>query len=210
MPPKAIIFDIGRVIVRVNLNRLLEPLASLMPPRSGLESSKKLSPQQIWQAIESDPHWQDWQEGRMSPEQWCDHLTGRLGVRMGFADFRNAWNRALDPDLILDDSLFETLGKRYKLALLSNTDPLHSAHMESHFPFVRHFPVRIYSWRIGAAKPSATIYRTGLDSLNVAPAEALYIDDIAEFAAAARGLGMDSIQFASPAQLLEEFSRRGL
>jgi HAD superfamily hydrolase (TIGR01509 family) len=210
VPPRVIIFDIGRVIVRVNLNRLFEPLAALLPLSSGAPRSPKLSPQEIWSAIQADPRWLDWQEGRMTPHQWHEHLAGRLRVRIGFAEFCHAWNRALDPDLILGEELFETLGKRYRLGLLSNTDPLHSAHLESRFPFVRHFPTRVYSCAIGASKPSPVIFRAALDALGISPGEGLYIDDIPEYAQAARQVGLNAIRFEGSAQLLEEFHCRGL
>lgn len=197
VPIKAVIFDIGRVIVRVNLNRLAEPLAALVPSGAGAHAAEKLSPQQVWSAIESDSRWGDWQEGRMTPRQWHEHLTGRLRVTIGYAEFCEAWNRALDPETILEEALFDKLSQRYRLAVLSNTDPLHSAHLESHFAFMKHFPVRIYSCAVGASKPSPAIYAAALDALGVHPAEALYIDDIAEYAAAARQLGLDAIRFES-------------
>jgi HAD superfamily hydrolase (TIGR01509 family) len=207
---KAVIFDIGRVIVRVNLSRLAEPLAALVPSVASTQASEKLSAQQVWSAIESDSRWADWQEGRMTPHQWYEHLAGRLRVTIGYAKFCEAWNRSLDPEPILEETLFEKLGKRYRLALLSNTDPLHSAHLEDHFAFMKHFPVRVYSWRIGASKPSPAIYAAVLDALAISPAEALYIDDIAEYAAAAQQLGLDVIRFESSPQLLAQLSERGL
>jgi glucose-1-phosphatase len=211
-PTKAIIFDIGRVIVRVNLNRLLEPLAALLPAGvvAGAHASEKLSPQQVWSAIESDRRWPDWQEGRMTAPQWHEHITARLKVTISYAEFCEAWNRALDPQPILEEALFENLGKHYWLALLSNTDPLHSAHMESYFSFMKHFPVRIYSCRVGASKPSPAIYAAALDALGILPSEALYIDDIPEYATAAQQLGLDAIRFESRPQLLEQLSSRGL
>jgi HAD superfamily hydrolase (TIGR01509 family) len=210
VPTRAIIFDIGRVIVRVNLSRLLEPLAALVPAGAGARKAEKLSPQQIWSAIESDSRWADWQEGRMTPRGWHEHLTGRLRVTIGFGEFCDAWNRALDPEPIIEEALFEDLAKRHRLALLSNTDPLHSGHLENHFAFMKHFTVRIYSCGVGASKPSPTIYAAALDALSVPAAEALYVDDIAEYAEAARQLGLDAIRFESPAQLREQLSRRGL
>jgi glucose-1-phosphatase len=209
-PTRAIIFDIGRVIVRVNLSRPLEPLAALVPAGAGARESEKLSPQQIWSTIESDSRWADWQEGRMTPREWHEHLTGRLRVTIGFPEFREAWNRALDPEPILEEAMFADLAKRYRLALLSNTDPLHSGHLESHFAFMKHFPVRIYSCGVGASKPSPAIYAAALDALHVPAAEALYVDDIAEYAEAARQLGLDAIRFENPAQLVEQLSKRGV
>jgi HAD superfamily hydrolase (TIGR01509 family) len=75
---------------------------------------------------------------------------------------------------------------------------------------VRHFPVRIYSNQVGASKPSPAIYEAALAALGTRPSEALYIDDIVEFAEAARRLGLDAIRFENPEQLADEFLKPGL
>ncbi len=207
--PKAVIFDVGRVIVRLNLHRALEPLARAQTaPRT--RATAKLVPEQLWAAIQADPRWQDWQEGRITPLEWHQYLTARLGMSLAFEEFCAAWNRALDPDTILEEGLFARLGAQYRLALLSNTDPLHAACLDRQFLFGRHFSARIYSCCIGASKPSPAIYQAALDALGITAPEALYIDDIAEYAEAARQLGLDAIRFENPAQLLGELSRRGL
>lgn len=200
--PKAVIFDIGRVIVRLQPERTLDPLAA--------RSARGLSPEQLWSAIQGDPHWIDWQEGRMQPREWHRHLTQQLDMALGFQEFCSAWNRALHPETILNESLFTRLAARCRLAVLSNTDPLHSAALEAQFTFLRHFPVRIYSCRIGASKPAPAIYQAALRAVGVPAAEALYIDDIAEYVQAARQMGLDAIRFENPAQLSQELSRRGL
>lgn len=207
--PKAIVFDIGRVIVRVNLQRIA-PIAAALKSAGQGGANVQPAPEQIWRAIQSLPRWNDWQEGRLTAEQWHTEITGHLGIRVGFAEFCAGWNTALDPETILSDDLFAELGAHYRLGLLSNTDPLHVEHMEKHFSFMRHFPVRIYSCRVGASKPNPAIYEEALRGLSVAAAEALYIDDIPEFAAAARQLGMDAIQFENAAQLKRELELRGI
>jgi FMN phosphatase YigB (HAD superfamily) len=203
--PKAVIFDIGRVIVRVNIERMVEPLAAVRGA-----TAKLPSPDQLWIALQADPRWDDWQEGRMDPHEWHEHLTRRWDLSLGFQEFCAAWNCVLDPQPILDEGLFAKLATRCRLGLLSNTDPLHSALLEAQFSFMRHFPARIYSCRVGASKPSQAIYRAALDAVGVQAAEAVYIDDIAEYAEAARQLGLDAIRFENPAQLTSELSRRGL
>ena len=82
---RAIIFDIGRVLIRVDISRAMEGLASSLP----------LSPEEVWSAIEKDPHWLDWQEGRISPLDWHLHLTRRLGASLTFEQFIEVWYRAL-------------------------------------------------------------------------------------------------------------------
>ena len=197
---RAVIFDIGRVLIRVNVSRAMD----------GLATGISLSPQEVWSAIERDPHWLDWQEGRISPRDWHLNLNKRLGASLTFEQFSEIWNRALDPDPIHADSFLESLSKNYRLALLSNTDPLHMAHAEGTFPFFRFFPHRIYSFRVGASKPDPLIYREALKACKVHAREAVYIDDIAAYAEAAQRLGMTGIVFQSPEQLQADLRPLGI
>lgn len=205
---KAVIFDIGRVIVRLNLNRAFAPIAAGI--RDNGVSAQRLSPEEVWKTICQDERWPDWQEGRLSPHEWHEHLMGRLKLSLTYAQFREAWNLVLDPQTILSDDLFAQLSGRCRLALLSNTDPLHVEALEERFTFSRHFPVRIYSCSVGASKPSAAIYRAALEQLGVSASETVYVDDIQEFVDAARGLGMDAIRFQSRAGLEDQLRRRDL
>ena len=207
--PKAVIFDIGRVIVRLDLRRALAPIAAAMQGH-GNQSVKRLSPEEIWELIRADQHWHAWQEGRISSVEWHQHLMRRLNLSLSYEQFRDAWNRVLDPELILGETLFLHLGCRCQLALLSNTDPIHAECLEQRFTFGRHFPVRIYSCEVGASKPSPVIYQAALKSLRVAAHDTLYIDDIQEFVDAARELSMDAIHFESRDRLELELRRRRL
>jgi FMN phosphatase YigB (HAD superfamily) len=209
--PKAVIFDIGRVIVKLNPGRAFMAVASAI--LEGKEEGKKtssLSAEQFWKLIHADERWHDWQEGRLSPTEWHEHLMRRLELSLGYSEFCEAWNLALEPEPILGEDLFARLASRCRLALLSNTDPLHVQALESRFTFGRHFPVRIYSCRVGASKPSPAIYRAALDELGISASQAMYIDDIQEFADAAKQVGMDAICFRSREQLEAELDRRGL
>lgn len=209
-PPEAVVFDIGRVIVRLDLQRAFTAFSLGVSTSKSLDSSQVPTPQQIWTTIQTDRRFFDWQEGRITPQRWYEHITRQLGVTVAFEEFCVAWNSMLDPQAILPDNLFAQLATRYRLGLLSNTDPIHAAHLEACYSFVEHFPVRIYSHEVGASKPSPVIYQAALTALDVTPAEALYIDDVAEYAEAARQLGFDAIQFETPQQLGGELSRRGL
>ena len=203
MPPqklRAIIFDIGRVLVRVDVARAMQALAS----------GTSLSPAELWSAIEKDPRWPDWQEGRISPQDWYLHLNQRLGAKLTFEQFAEVWNRALDPVPIQQDSFIEGLSKHYRLALLSNTDPIHVSHMEGKYSFFNFFPVRIYSCAVRASKPNPFVYQEALRALKVRANEALYIDDIAAYVEAAQRLGMGGIQFQSPAQLAFDLKSLGV
>jgi putative hydrolase of the HAD superfamily len=199
---RAIIFDIGRVLVRVDIRKAKIGLADGLP----------LSPEELWSAIENDPRWSDWQEGRMTARDWHLNLSKRLGISLDFETFTNVWNSALDPVPIHSNQLFEALSKRYRLGLLSNTDPIHVARLESTYDFFRYFPkpIRIYSCVVGASKPDPLIFREALKACHVRAEEALYIDDIAAYAEAARHLGMRGIQYQSPDQLRQQLDALGI
>lgn len=197
---RAIIFDIGRVLVRVDVARAMQ----------GLASGTSLTPSELWSAIEKDPRWPDWQEGRIKPRDWYHHLANRLGGGLTFEQFTEVWNRALDPVPIHEDSLFKSLSPRYRLALLSNTDPIHVRHLEATYSFFTYFPSRIYSCAVGASKPAPLIYREALRAVKARAEEALYIDDIAAYVEAAQRLGMKAIQFQSPAQLASALKSFGV
>jgi glucose-1-phosphatase len=197
---RAIIFDIGRVLIRVDISRAM----------AGLASGLALTPEETWSAIEKDPRWLDWQEGRMSPRDWHLHLSKRLGGSLTFEQFTEIWNRALAPEPIQSELFLERLSKSYRLALLSNTDPIHMSQEEKRFPFFRFFPIRIYSFRVGASKPHPLIYREALRACQVRAGEAIYIDDVAAYVQAAQRLGMAGVVFQSPEQLQTDLRSLGV
>lgn len=197
---RAIIFDIGRVLIHVNVAHAA----------GGLAEGLALSPREIWSALEKDPLWKDWQEGRISPRDWHLHVSKRLGSTLNFEQFVEVWNRALEPQPIHKDEFLEKLARRYRLAVLSNTDPLHVAHMETTYGFLRLFPARIYSCRVGASKPDPIIYKEALEACKVRAQEAVYVDDIPSYAQAAGRLGMRGIVFETPERLLDSFGGLGI
>jgi len=199
---RAIIFDIGRVLVRVDIRKA----------QVGLTKGNGLTPEELWSAIEKDPRWPDWQEGRMSARDWHENLCSRLGVTLGFDEFTKVWNSALDPQPIHPDSLFEQLSKSFRLGLLSNTDPIHVSHLETTYSFFKYFPktVRVYSCSVGASKPNPLIFREALRACKVKADEAVYIDDIAAFADAASALGCAGIQFRGAEELRRELASMGI
>jgi putative hydrolase of the HAD superfamily len=194
VPPRklrAIIFDIGRVLIGLDVVRAVNSLGANLA----------LSPGEVWTALERDPRWVDWQEGRMSPHDWHLHVTKRLGSPLNFTEFTQAWNLAMQPEPLHDSALFAKLGKRYRLGLLSNTDPIHVAHMEARYDFFQYFPARTYSCVLGASKPSPLIFREALRASGVKAGEAVFIDDIAAYVEAAQRLGLAGIHFQGAEQM---------
>jgi putative hydrolase of the HAD superfamily len=196
-----LIFDVGRVIVGVNVARAMTTLGA----------GTRLPAEQVWAAIEADPRLREFQEGRLTPQDWHRHLAQRFGLELSFEQFCHAWNSALDPEPILSEDLFAGLAKRFRLVLLSNTDPIHVAHIETNFRFPRYFHGRVYS--CGAArvsKPDPAIYKQAIREAAVRPEAILYVDDAPACVEAGRRAGLETILFRGAEGLLTELRQRGI
>jgi glucose-1-phosphatase len=218
---EAIIFDIGRVIVRLEPRRALAILAQSAgtAAKSALQSDSHsaagiadaaATADKMWAAVQADPMWHDWQEGRVTAAEWHQNICRRFGLNISFEDFCRAWNNVIAPDLILPERLFRQLAKRVRLVLLSNTDVIHVDHMESAFTFTRHFHAKIYSCEVGASKPGRAIFQAALKAAGTPASRSLFIDDVQAYVLAARRYGLQAIQFRNRPQLEAELRRRKL
>jgi len=70
-----------------------------------------------------------------------------------------------------------------------------------------HFDAFFESSVLGLQKPDPRIYEHACEALAIAPAEAVFLDDIGRNLKAARRLGMTTIRVVSPHQALEELEQ---
>jgi epoxide hydrolase-like predicted phosphatase len=70
------------------------------------------------------------------------------------------------------------------------------------------FDVLVFSGEEGLQKPDPEIYRRALARLEVAPGEAIFVDDVLANVDGARAVGMAGIQFLSSAQVRAELGAR--
>jgi putative hydrolase of the HAD superfamily len=86
------------------------------------------------------------------------------------------------------------------LALLSNA-PHPQADAMDRSSWASLFSHRLYSCRLGIAKPELSIFKQALDIIGAAPDETLFIDDKTSNTQAAGRLGLRTLVFSSPAAL---------
>jgi 2-haloacid dehalogenase len=78
------------------------------------------------------------------------------------------------------------------------------------FAFLEWFRGVLVSGEVGLVKPDPRIYRLLCERFAIAPATAIYIDDVAHNAAAATALGMHGIHFTAPVSLRRELVELGV
>jgi putative hydrolase of the HAD superfamily len=108
-------------------------------------------------------------------------------------------------DLHLLDFM-RTLRKQVKVGLISNAwSGMRAWIISKKFEDV--FDAMTISAEVGVAKPDARIYRKALETLDVAPAGSVFLDDFPENVAGARAVGMQAIRFRQVDQALAELKR---
>ena len=141
------------------------------------------------------------------------HESGRLSDREFYEAFCAATGRRPDYDALATaaSEIFELnrpvlplvaqLGQAgYRMGILSNTCSLHWEYCRRRYRIVaEQFDVYALSYRIGAVKPEAAIFRAAADLAGVRPEEIFFVDDMAEHVAGARAAGFDAVQFTTAA-----------
>jgi len=135
--------------------------------------------------------------------------AGRAGIPLRTEDIQPIWTAMLQP-MPYASTLISQLEKNHPLAILSDTDPLHVAYMESHFDFFKHFAVKSYSYSVGAVKPSPIMYRAVVDALGAAPSRCLFFDDREKNIAGAREAGLGAYLARSERDILDALAREHL
>lgn len=192
---KAIIFDLGKVIIDISFDRTREYWADA----SGLTFAD------VKERFLLDEVHDRFERNQISEAEFRDHVREQLGVSLSDEIINAGWN-----DLLLNiydgvEELLSTLSKEYRLVILSNTNIIHErAWMQSAASALQYFEKIFCSNHIGARKPEPAAYQAVLDYLALPASETLFLDDRIENIEAARKMGIHAIQVFSTAQMKED------
>jgi putative hydrolase of the HAD superfamily len=182
---KALIFDLGRVLVNVDYEVGYSRMAAL----SGLnreEIRDRLQSSRLAYAFES---------GLMPSREFAARVSELLGVSPSFEEFAEIWYSVFHEGPIIPEEFIARLHERYRLVLLSNTNALHYEMLEQRLPVLKHFDDYTLSYILGAQKPAQAIYRDAIVKAGCEPGECFYTDDIGEYIDGARAAGIQAAQF---------------
>lgn len=194
MPIRAVIFDIGDVLLTRREDPIEKWNAFLGLPRGGIYTmfaqsglshadTDYLSEEEVWTRVQ--------QVLGLDKE----HLeTFIFDLFSGYE-----CNQAMI-------QLLKDLRSRYKTATLSNQWPGAREHFNRQYGLAEAIMVEtmIYSGEVGMHKPQAGIYQLACQRLSVHPEEALFLDDREDWVEQARQLGMHGIVFRETAQAIAD------
>jgi len=196
-PIKAIIFDLGRVLVQVDFSRgLLRRFAA----------ENEHSDRQILDQAFRDPMFKKFSRGRLDAETFHRRLMERFALPVSFTEFKKMWCDIFSPMEGMEN-LVEQVKARYPIGLLSDIDPLHWQFLTENYPILHHFKNPILSYKIGALKPSPKCYRSAATAVRQPPRFCLFIDDRPINIIGAKRSGMHTIHFKNPIDLSKRLEK---
>ncbi len=198
--PSAIIFDLGRVLVDIDLSRGFFRL---------LTGKTDASSDEVMHSLCQDPIFAAFCKGQLTPEAFHAEVCGKTGVDLSFEAFAAEWCNIFSMNNTIREVLTEALATA-RVAILSDTDPLHWHHLCNAFPLLSEVRTAILSYELGLMKPAPEIYLIAARRLQVEPENCFYTDDLQVNVDGALRVGMDALLYRSPELLREALCLRGL
>jgi len=186
---KAIVFDMGGVIVRLNMNRCIGNFKEL----AGFEDIEEYLDKFHQKGFISDL-----EEGKTQPEDFYRECLkhSRPGTTVETAHY--CFCSLLDGLEADSLELIRSLRGRYDLYVLSNNNPISRGYfremmkkegLETEEVFTKEF----YSYELKMLKPSREIYERVIEGVGRKPEEILFIDDARDNIEAASALGITTL-----------------
>lgn len=186
--PKAIIFDLGNVLLPINLDKTY----------AAFSAYSSLSKQEIGSIIIDNQLWVPYESGKQSDIEFREFLRSRLDLTISDLEFDEAFSALL---LDFQEGVYEwiaSLQSTYHLILLSNTSSIHAERFtkvslgptgENLFSLFHHV---YYSYEMGLVKPDQAIYHRVLTEQGFSPSQILFFDDNLANINSAKSIGIDS------------------
>jgi len=198
--PKAVVFDLGKVLVDFDY---------LIAGRR-IAARGKLTLLEIGVYIARSPLFVEYESGRVTTQQFYEEIRGVTGFRVDLTEFSNCFAdifTEIQPMVRLQAELQQRGMSAYAF---SNTNELAAEHIRRSFPFYSKFDGCILSFEHRAMKPDARLYEVVERQSGRREAEILYLDDRPENIAAGAARGWQVILHESPEKSRAAIQKLGL
>jgi putative hydrolase of the HAD superfamily len=176
--PELLLFDLGGVLVDFSGPR---DIAAFMRAPA--------TPADILSRWATCPHTKEYQVGKISAEVWADRFVRDWDLDLApdkfLAEFCS-WSKGFFPGA---KELLSTLRRRYRLAVLSNSNALHWKRNEE-LGIFQEFEFAVGSHEIGLCKPDPAAFQAVLEKAKVPPAAVVFFDDLPANVAGAKTCGI--------------------
>lgn len=189
--PKALLFDLGGVIIHLNMQKTYDALAHL-----GINETNKVALQDTFL---------DYEIGKISTGLFLQRIQAKANPGTSITMIQEAWNAMLLTIPEETYAILKELKKHFPLYLLSNTNELHiqaifnePKHNASVKRFEELFETCFYSHEIGLRKPNADCYQFVLARIGLEAEEIVFMEDTKINLEGAEKCGIPCIEMKEP------------
>lgn len=183
----AIIFDLGGVIVDLDIDKTRTALSKLL---GGEQPDLYYSHHHL-------PLFSDYEVGQISDAEFIAGLQRQSMNGTSHESIIEAWNAMLVGIPQSRIQMLERLTKTYRLFILSNTNAIHTERFEKmasgYNKLSELFEDVYYSHLIGSRKPNKEIFEAVIKKSNLDPSSTLFVDDLSANIEAAQNLGFKTL-----------------
>ena len=195
---QTIFFDLGNVLIFFDHLKMCRQVANL----TGLS----LDLVQKTMRQYGDPY----ERGTINSCFVHEELNKLAQKELSFEALMHAISDIFEPNVEVIEIFQQVKAKGHRLFLLSNTCSAHFSFAASQFPFLAQFDGHVLSYEVGARKPEKKIYEKALEIAGCQNKECFYTDDIFDYIASARSMGIDAEQYTNPQALRKHLHTRGI
>jgi putative hydrolase of the HAD superfamily len=202
MEYKAVIFDLGGVIINIDYEATIEAFDTLGHGDF----------QTVYSQAQQSGLFDELEKGKISGQRFINELLPHLKVGTSPNKVVAAWNTMIGTVPKERIELLQKVREKYPVYLLSNTNELHlhavlrSWNATSNLPMSAFFDHIYLSHEIGMRKPNVEIFEFVCQDHQLNPAETLFIDDSIQHIEGARLAGLQAFHLTEFEALDQLFS----
>ncbi|MDP3084886.1 MAG: HAD family phosphatase [Rubrivivax sp.] len=201
LPPQALLFDLGGVLIEIDFERALQ----------SWEPLSRLAPADMRRRFGLDEAYRRHERGEIDGAQYFAHLAARLELDASDDQIRAGWNSIFVGEITETTALVLAARARLPCSAFSNTNAVHLQAFSARFPAVNAaFDTLFLSHELACRKPERAAFDLVARRLGVAAPAILFFDDLADNVAAAIDAGLQAVLVRSPADVRQALLSRGL
>jgi putative hydrolase of the HAD superfamily len=195
-PVKALLFDIGGVVIDYDFNRVFARWAA----------DSKRSVELIQSRFSFDHAFEAFERGEIEATDYFDSLRTTLGIDISDRQFEDGWNRVYIGEIDGMAELLEFAGRKLPIYALTNSNAVHKKVWSTQFSrILSRFRTVFNSSDIGSRKPDPEVFHFIADATGVDLHQMVFYDDLVENIAGAQAVGMKTVHVTSISDVEKSF-----
>lgn len=200
MTIKALLFDLGNVLLYFSHDRMREQLAAVTG----------LTVPEVRALLDEDRRQWRYEAGDVTTDEIHALFQAKAKKPFERRDLLHAASDIFTAHAEMVPVLGQLKQQGYRLVIVSNTNEAHMDHAAPRYECFRYFDHKIYSYAVKAMKPEPAFYEAAHRAAGCRKDECLFADDLAENVEGARRFGFQGLVFTTAAAFKRDAAAHGI